>query len=142
MKEEDFRKTFVKNLKYWTEKKDKKRADIVNDLDFPYSTVCDWFSGKNYPKIEVIQKLADYFGIKKSDLIEERKHNSNNKIIDLMIEELEKLKNRDDIEISSEVDFLKVAKLLDGTTYYKKYWEIRVIDNNLITRKEIEICKE
>lgn len=62
----------------------------------------------------------------------------NNEIIDIMIKGLEELKDRDDIEISSTVDFLEIAKMLDGTTYYKKYWEIRVVENKLITNKEME----
>lgn len=67
---DEFKKIFSENLKYWARIKFKTQSDIVRDLKISYSTVNDWYSGKNFPRIEAIQKLADYFGIKKSDLIE------------------------------------------------------------------------
>ena len=39
---------------------------------FPYSTVTEWINGKKYPRIDRIEIMADYFGILKSDLIEEK----------------------------------------------------------------------
>jgi ribosome-binding protein aMBF1 (putative translation factor) len=39
---------------------------------FPYSTITEWINGKKYPRIDRIEVMADYFGILKSDLIEEK----------------------------------------------------------------------
>lgn len=64
------KKIFSENLKYWTKTKGKRMSDVSKDLKISFSTVADWYSGKNFPRIEAIQKLANYFGIKKSDLIE------------------------------------------------------------------------
>lgn len=66
----ELRKVFAKNLKYWANIKGKTKSGLAKDLKLPDSTVSDWFNEKNYPRIETLQKLADYFGIKKSDLIE------------------------------------------------------------------------
>ena len=50
----------------------KSRTDICNDLGFSYFTVSDWVNGKKYPRMDKIEKLAKYFGILISDLIEEK----------------------------------------------------------------------
>ena len=39
---------------------------------FPYSTVTEWINGRKYPRIDRIEIMADYFGILKSALIEEK----------------------------------------------------------------------
>lgn len=63
---------FSKNLNYFLTKSGKSQKDVCEDLNFSSSTVSDWFSGKKYPRIGTLQILADYFNIKKSQLIEER----------------------------------------------------------------------
>lgn len=72
------KKIFSGNLKYYMELKDKNRQQICDDLKIKYSTFCEWVSGKKYPRIDKIELLANYFKIKKSDLIEDKKHDSNN----------------------------------------------------------------
>ncbi len=61
-----------KNLKYYIEKSGKDRRELAETWGFPYSTVTDWINGKKYPRIDRIEIMADYFGILKSDLIEEK----------------------------------------------------------------------
>lgn len=69
---------FSKNLKYYMALKEKNRQEISDDLKIKYSTLCEWVSGKKYPRIDKIELLANYFKIKKSDLIEDKKHSSEN----------------------------------------------------------------
>ena len=103
----ELRKIFSENLKYWTEVNVKTMSDVARDLKISFSTVADWYSGKNYPRIEALQKLADYFGIKKADLIERNIGINNTKkaIKTLYIDftffenELRKLKTIDDIDV-------------------------------------------
>ena len=64
---------FVKNLKYYMKLNNKDRNDVCRDLGIPYTTFADWYNGKIYPRIDKIQMLANYFEIKKSDLIEGKK---------------------------------------------------------------------
>ena len=59
------------NIKKYMERSGKDRRTIAEDLDFPYSTLTDWINGKKYPRINNIEKLAMYFGVSKSDLIED-----------------------------------------------------------------------
>ena len=63
---------FVKNLRYYMNLNNKTRSDICNDLNLAYTTFADWYNGKIYPRIDKIELLANYFGVKKSDLIEEK----------------------------------------------------------------------
>ena len=64
---------FVKNLKYYMKLNNKDRNDVCRDLGIPYTTFADWYNAKIYPRIDKIQMLANYFEIKKSDLIEGKK---------------------------------------------------------------------
>ena len=61
-----------KNLRYYIEKSGRDRRELAETWGFPYSTVTDWINGKKYPRIDRIEIMADYFGILKSDLIEEK----------------------------------------------------------------------
>lgn len=61
-----------RNLKHYIEKSGKDRRELSEIWGFPYSTVTDWINGKKYPRIDRIEIMADYFGILKSDLIEEK----------------------------------------------------------------------
>ena len=65
------KEVFAKNLKSYIIKSGKDRMQISEDLDFPYSTLTEWVNAKKYPRIDRIEKLAEYFGISKSDLIED-----------------------------------------------------------------------
>lgn len=65
-------KIFSKNLKYYMELNNKTRYDVCKALNFPYTTFSDWYNAKIYPRIDKIEMLANYFGIKKSDLIEDK----------------------------------------------------------------------
>jgi transcriptional regulator with XRE-family HTH domain len=65
-----------KNIKFYMDKIGKDRNQVCKDLGFKYSTFTDWINGNKYPRIDKIELMANYFGIQKSDLIEE-KNNSN-----------------------------------------------------------------
>lgn len=66
------KKTMSKNLKYYIERSGKDRKELAEIWGFPYSTVTEWINGRKYPRIDRIEIMADYFGILKSDLIEEK----------------------------------------------------------------------
>lgn len=63
---------FSTNLKYYMSINNISRNDICAKLDISYSTFSDWYNGNKYPRIDKIEMLANYFGIEKSDLIENR----------------------------------------------------------------------
>ena len=60
-----------KNLKKYITKSGKDRSEVCDELGLSYSTLTDWINGKKYPRINNIERLADYFNVSKSDLIED-----------------------------------------------------------------------
>ena len=71
---------FSKNLKYQLNIHKKTQANIVNDLNITSSTVSDWVNGKKYPRMDKVQILADYLGILKSDLVEDKSNDDSDYI--------------------------------------------------------------
>lgn len=61
-----------RNLKKYIERSGKDRRELAEIWGFPYSTVSEWINGRKYPRIDRIETMADYFGIMKSDLIEDK----------------------------------------------------------------------
>ena len=66
------------NIKYYMSKYDIDRNKLCADLDLKYMTVSDWINAKSYPRIDKIEMLANYFGVKKSDLVEQKADHNNN----------------------------------------------------------------
>lgn len=62
---------FARNLQNFMNINNIKRQDLCDRLDIKYSTMSEWLAAKKYPRIDKIEALADYFGVLKSDLIEE-----------------------------------------------------------------------
>ena len=72
MSDEQVKEVFAKNLKMFLESRGKQPVDIVNDLGIPFSTVSNWINGLKLPRMGKIEMLADYLGVEKSDLLEEK----------------------------------------------------------------------
>jgi transcriptional regulator with XRE-family HTH domain len=68
----DNKNIFASNLKKYMEANGKSRNDISEALGISYFTVSDWVNGKKYPRMDKVEMLANYFGIQKSDLIEDK----------------------------------------------------------------------
>jgi transcriptional regulator with XRE-family HTH domain len=68
----DNKDIFSSNLKMYMELSGKSRNDISNALGISYFTITDWVKGKKYPRMDKVEMLANYFGIPKSYLIEEK----------------------------------------------------------------------
>ena len=63
---------FSDNLKRYMKEHDKSRKEVSEALGVSYYTFSDWVNGKKYPRMDKVEKLANYFGILKSDLIEDK----------------------------------------------------------------------
>ena len=68
----DHKNVFAFNLKNQMDLHRKSRREISQALGISYYTVSDWVNGKKMPRMDKVELLADYFGILKSDLIEEK----------------------------------------------------------------------
>lgn len=62
----------AKNLTYYVNRSGKTQKEISEIVGVATSTFNDWMKGKKYPRIDKIEILANYFGILKSDLIEDK----------------------------------------------------------------------
>lgn len=67
------KEVFSRNLRNIMNDRGITRNQMCSDLGFIYSTFSDWYNGKKYPRIDKIEMMANYFGIMKSDLIEDKK---------------------------------------------------------------------
>lgn len=65
------KETFAKNLSYYIEKHGKEQKEIAYIIGVAPSTFNAWVKAKKYPRMDKVEMLANYFGILKSDLIEE-----------------------------------------------------------------------
>lgn len=50
----------------------KSQRDMAEIVGVSTATFSDWINGKKFPRIDKIEIMANYFGILKSDLIEEK----------------------------------------------------------------------
>lgn len=66
------REVFSKNLRFYLNKTDKTQKDVALAIGVTPASLNEWLKGKKYPRIDKIEMLARYFGILKSDLIEEK----------------------------------------------------------------------
>lgn len=65
------------NLKRLMNERNLSQAELSRRLGFKTSTLGDWISGKSYPRIDKIEKMANYFNVEKSALIEPYKSQNN-----------------------------------------------------------------
>lgn len=68
----DSKNIFSRNLRYQMEKNGKSRQEVATALGISYFTITSWVNGSKYPRMDKVEMLANYFGILKSDLIEEK----------------------------------------------------------------------
>lgn len=66
------KKIMAKNIKYYMGINGLSQNDICRALGFKAPTFSDWVNAKTYPRIDKIERMANYFGVSKSDLVEER----------------------------------------------------------------------
>lgn len=75
------KEVFSKNLSYYMDRKGKTQREIAEVIEVSPSTLNEWVNAKKYPRIDKIEKLANYFGIQKSDLIEDKDKKNTDEVI-------------------------------------------------------------
>lgn len=100
------KEVFAKNLRYYMESRGKSQKELAEIVGVSAPTMNDWLKAKKYPRIDKIEILAKYFGILKSDLIEEKNiQNSPKAMAEIHVEMIE------DIDLT---DLFQDFKLLDA----------------------------
>ncbi len=71
MSGEEQRRIFAKNLNALLEQHNKTQIEVANAIGVLQQTFNTWTQGLAIPRMDKIQKLADYFGVPKSYLVDE-----------------------------------------------------------------------
>lgn len=71
MNDRNNKEILAKNIRHYMEQNHKTRGEMCEALGIKYTTFADWVNAKTYPRIDRIEQMANYFGIKKSALLEE-----------------------------------------------------------------------
>lgn len=112
------KETMAKNLRYYIERSGKTQKEVSEVVGVASSTFNDWMKAKKYPRIDKIEILANYFGILKSDLIEERTEEdlkvkeNNDAMADIVIRMRTDSEFLDVMKSISRLDSKKLSSLL------------------------------
>ena len=99
---------FAKNLRKYMEEEDLTQKEVADIAKVSAPTVNDWLKSKKYPRIDKIERLASYFSILKSDLIEEKteEHKEIQKNNDIIADIV--------VRLRTDSDFLSVVENLNN----------------------------
>lgn len=62
---------FARNLKRYLDNSGKTQKEVAAAIYVSTGAFCDWLKCRAYPRMDKIQALAEYFGINKSDLVDD-----------------------------------------------------------------------
>jgi len=98
----------ARNLSYYVDRSGKTQKELADLFGASTSAFNDWMNAKKYPRIDKIEIMANYFGILKSDLIEDK-----------TAEHKEMQKNNDTIasiivRLRTDSEFLKLVEALNS----------------------------
>jgi len=72
MADEEQKRIFAKNLNKYLSLLNKTQKEVADAIDVSPQTFNTWCQGIALPRMGKVQRLADYFGIGKTDLIDEK----------------------------------------------------------------------
>lgn len=61
----------VKNLLFYLDRLGLTQTEFARELGYPETTVSNWFNKNTYPRPDKIQEMANYFGVRRTDLTED-----------------------------------------------------------------------
>ena len=96
------KEVFARNLNYYIEKSGRTQKELSEITGVATSTFNDWVKAKKYPRIDKIEILASYFGILKSDLIEDKVSEEAQKKNDVLADIIVKLRTNNDLMLTVE----------------------------------------
>jgi phage repressor protein C with HTH and peptisase S24 domain len=126
------KKTMSSNLRRLLEPTGMNVKQFAKELNFKYTTVLDWFNANRYPRIDKIEIMAHYFGVSKSDLVEDydpvkEKQSENKKIIDNIFNVLHEPRQQkvlDYAENQLEKQMAESNKIMEFADYQAKNTEL------------------
>ena len=105
--EKDINKIISTNLSRLRKSKKLTQLELANKFNFSDKTISKWESGESLPNIEVLCKLAEFYGITLNDLINEN----------FEVDEIDKIANKD----------LKTNKIIISLLAISTVWIVTAI---------------
>ena len=106
------KEVMARNILYYMEKQGVTATEVCTALGIKQNTFSDWVNAKTYPRIDAIEKMAQYFGISKAFLVEDIKP------IDIFSDEERRLiieyRNADQMTQEMIKRMLKYTELMEG----------------------------
>ena len=65
------KKIFSNTLLRQLARTNKTQKEVAAAIGVTSATICDWINLRSYPRMEKVERLADYFGISKIELLED-----------------------------------------------------------------------
>lgn len=104
------KKAFKENLSHYIERKGCSQRELANSIGVHPSMVGFWLNGTNCPRMDKLQKLADYFGVTVSDLVTSAEEIQIKTDAELLMDKIKQL-DRQQIEmVKTYIDFLLSQK--------------------------------
>ena len=118
MSDELQKRIFSENLKRLMEEQNLTQADVAKSIGVSPQTVNTWVRGIALPRMGKIQRLADYFRVDKSDLLEDTANNKKTYYSDPEVGKIvNELKDRPDLRVlldaSRDLDESDMFELID-----------------------------
>ena len=106
MVDEEQKRIFAKNLNKYLSLYNKTQKEVADAINVSPQTFNTWCQGIALPRMGKVQRLADYFGIGKTDLIDEKSPNT--------------LTTNDERDITKDLDRImaEIRKGANGPLYY------------------------
>ncbi len=131
---------FSNNLKNLLSKIGKSQTEMAKELNFPEMTVSNWTNAKTYPRIDKIEKMANYFGVSKADLVEEAPaEKTENKLTD---REENLLKDYNSLNDLGKIEASKRVNELTEIPRYSILVETIAAHADNIDKEQLDLIKE
>ena len=103
------KKVLARNLTGLLNHYDKTQAEVAKAIGVSPQTFNTWCKGKAYPRPDSVQLLADYFNVRKSEIIEEH---SEAAVLENYVDRFARLDDEDRARVMERID-----TLLEGEKY-------------------------
>ena len=103
--------TMSTNIIKYMKKKGVNATEICKALNIPMPTFSDWVNARTYPRIDKIEKMANYFGVTKADLVEEGAHASPEELTPTQQRAMDLIKTMSDDDLRK---FISMGEILKG----------------------------
>jgi len=111
---DSIKRIFAKNLTRYIAQSGKTQKELADMLGVAQSTFNNWCTGVRYPRMDKVEQLARYFGIQKSDLIEEKLTEEKEKDNDLLADIIVRMRTDEKFKSAVVSIYMLDASKLNG----------------------------